>query len=153
MPDFKILNTNHTGMTVLDIDRTIAFFRDVLGFPVTEKTSHSCPLTEQITGVEGAAMDIAFVDLPGHKIELLQYHSPDDRKVSDLRACDAGFMHLALEVDDVDACLAAIRAGGFEALNPPASPSAGPRKGGKVVYTRNLDGIVLELQQSPKPQP
>ena len=27
---------------------------------------------------------------------------------------------------------------------------AGPRKGGKVVYTRDLDGIVLELQQTPK---
>jgi len=125
----------------------------VLGFPVTAKTRHSGTLTEQITGVPGAAMEIAFVDLPGHRIELLQYHSPEDRKTSDLRACDTGFMHLALEVDDVDACLAAIRAGGFEALNPPASPSAGPRKGGKVVYTRNLDGIVLELQQSPKPQP
>lgn len=149
MREFKIKATNHTGLTVSDIDRTLAFFHDVLGFEVTEKTRHSGRMTEQITGVPDAAMEIAFVELPGHRIELLQYLRPDNRRVSDLRPCDTGFAHLAFEVDDVDAVLEAIKAGGFEAVNPPASPETGPRKGGKVVYTRNPDGIVLELQQTP----
>ena len=34
MAAFKILRTNHTSFTVSDIDRTIAFFRDALGFSV-----------------------------------------------------------------------------------------------------------------------
>ena len=150
MGDFNITATNHTGLTVSDIDRSLAFFRDVLGFEVTAKTHHSGRMTEQITGVPDAEMEIAFVELPGHRIELLQYLQPDGRRVSDLRPCDTGFAHLAFEVDDVEAVLEAIKAGGFAAVNPPASPETGPRKGGKVVYTRNLDGIVLEFQQTPK---
>ena len=37
MPDFNILATNHTSFTVSNLDRTVAFFRDALGFEVTSK--------------------------------------------------------------------------------------------------------------------
>ena len=40
MRRFAILKTNHTGITVSDIDRSLAFFGDVLGFEVTEKVRH-----------------------------------------------------------------------------------------------------------------
>ena len=74
-----------------------------------------------------------------HQIELLQYLKPNDRQVSDLRPCDTGFVHLAFEVDYVDAVLEAIQVGGFAAINPPDSPEVGPRKGGKVrVSMRSL---------------
>ena len=149
MQKFKVLKTNHTGLTVSDIDRSLAFFHDVLGFDVTEKARHAGAPAERITGVPGAEMEIAFVEAPGHQIELMKYLKPDDRKVSELRPCDTGFAHLAFEVDDVDAVLEAIQTAGFVAVNPPEIPLAGPRKGGKVVYTRNLDGLVLEFQQSP----
>ena len=149
MRRFTILRTNHTGLTVSDIDRSLAFFRDVLGFEVTGKTRHAGAMVERITGVPGAEIEIAFVELPGHRIELLQYLKPDVRQISVLRPCDTGFVHLAFEVDDVNAVLNAVRAGGFAAINPPVSPDAGPRKGGKVVYTRDLDGIVLEFQETP----
>ena len=33
----KVLATNHTSFTVSDLDRSIAFFRDVLDFEVTSK--------------------------------------------------------------------------------------------------------------------
>jgi catechol 2,3-dioxygenase-like lactoylglutathione lyase family enzyme len=150
MADFNILKTNHTGLTVSDIDCSLAFYRDVFGFSVTDKVHHIGPAVENITGVEGAEVLIAFVDLPGHQIELIQYLAPEDRKLSALRACDTGFAHLAFEVDDVEAVLAAIRAGGFEPFNPPEVVPAGPRKGGKNVYTRDPDGVVLEFQQAPR---
>lgn len=150
MARFNILQTNHTGLTVSDIDRSLAFYRDVFGFPVTEKAHHTGEVVGQITGVPGAEVVIAFVELPGHRIELLQYLKPDDRRLSDLRNCDTGASHIAFEVDDLDGVLEAIKAGGFEAINPPVAVPAGPRKGGKTVYTRDPDGVVLEFQQAPK---
>ena len=150
MAGIEILRTNHTGLTVSDIDRSLAFYRDVLGFSVTEKVHHTGPSVEKITGVPGAELEIAFVDLPGHQIELIQYLAPADRRTSDLRCCDTGASHIAFEVADIDAVLEAIRAGGFEPLNPPETVPAGPRKGGKNVYTRDPDGVVLEFQQAPR---
>ena len=150
MANFKVLNTNHTGLTVSDIDRSLAFYRDVLGFETTDKVHHKSEIVGTLTGVEGAEIFIAFVNLPGHQIELLQYLKPNDRKLSDLRNCDTGASHIALQVDDIDAVVEAIKVGGFEAFSAPIVVPAGPRKGGKNVYTRDPDGVVIEFQMAPK---
>ena len=63
-------------------------------------------MASQITGVPGAEISLAVLKAPGHKIELLQYHAPEDRKrSSDLRPCDIGFVHVALTVDNLDAVM------------------------------------------------
>ena len=75
----KILDTNHTSFTVSDLDRSIAFFRDVLGFEVTSKASRAPEVIERVTGVKGARVMIAYVRGPGHSIELIEYSGPDNR--------------------------------------------------------------------------
>ncbi|MBW1785365.1 MAG: VOC family protein [Deltaproteobacteria bacterium] len=37
MRNFKALNTNHTSFTVSNLDRSVAFFRDALGFEIISK--------------------------------------------------------------------------------------------------------------------
>jgi catechol 2,3-dioxygenase-like lactoylglutathione lyase family enzyme len=138
----------HTGITCSDIDRTIAFYRDVLGFPVSEKHRVGGAFFEQVTGVQGAEIDIAFVDGPGHRLELLSYASPEDRRPSTLRPCDPGFLHLCFWVDDIEAVVEAVRPYGYEAVNPvPDRPGNGIRG----IYTRDPDGVVLELWELPPP--
>ena len=150
MANFTIQRTVHTGIAVADLERSKAFYRDVLGFPVTDTIHHSGKMVGDLMGVEEAEVDIAFVTLPGHEIELLQFSLPGGRKTSDLRPVDVGCKHIAFEVDDVGAVLDAIKAGGFEPVAPPQSPNAGPRKGGKIVYTRDPDGTFIEFMQMPK---
>jgi len=148
MPACRVLATNHTAFTVSDLDRALAFYSNVLGFSVSAKVRHSGAMAETVTGVPGAELDIAFVDTPGHKIELMQYLKPIDKRRSDLRPCDPGFTHIAFEVDNIDAIVAAVEAEGFRIISPPQTVLAGPRKGGKTVYTRDPDGIVIEFQQA-----
>ncbi len=152
MAPFRITATNHTGLTVSDIDRSIAFYRDVFGFAVSDKIFVKGPFFENVTGVPGVEMVVVYVSAPGHTIELLQYLKPDDRRLSDLKPCDTGFVHMSFQVDDLDAVVAAVRAGGFEPVGPPQTQTAGPRKGARAVYTRDPDGIVLEFQQPPPPE-
>jgi catechol 2,3-dioxygenase-like lactoylglutathione lyase family enzyme len=64
MSGFKVLATNHTSFTVSDLDRTLAFFRDGLGFEVTSKAPRDPALIQAITGVEGAELQIAYVRGP-----------------------------------------------------------------------------------------
>ena len=149
MAAIGIKRTNHTAFTVSDLDRAAAFFRDVLGFSITEKTRQKGEVVGRITGVPGAELDIAFAVAPGHMIELMQYITPVSGRSLDLRPCDPGFSHIAFEVDDIDAAVAAIEAAGYTAVSRPQVVPAGPRKGGKNVYTRGPDGIVIEFQEAP----
>lgn len=151
MSPARVLSVGHTGITVSDLDRSVAFYRDVLGFPATDKRHLGGELAEQVTGVPGAEIDIVFVSAPGHTIELLQYLEPGDRRRSDLRPCDAGSFHLCFMVDDIDRVVESARTAGFEPVGPTATVHGGPRAGLRAIYTRDPDGVLLEFMQEPTP--
>ena len=145
MSGFRITGTNHTRFTVSDLERALGLFRDGLGFEVTSKAPRDPKLTGRITGIPGAELLIAFVRAPGHSIELIEYKAPAQRGRVDARPCDAGFAHIAFDVDDVDAVLEAVRPHGVVPISPPVAIDQGPNKGRRVVYTRDPDGITIEF--------
>ena len=100
---FRIIAANHTGITVANLERSLSFWRDVLGFTLSHRTHHTGALASEVTGVPGAEILIAVLKAPGHKIELLEYLAPADRKHFAPRPCDVGSIHIALTVDDLDA--------------------------------------------------
>ena len=103
---FRIVSADHTGITVSNLERSLAFWRDVLGFELSHTAHQKGELAEEITGVEGAEIKLAVLKTPGgHKIELLEYLAPADRKRANLRPCDVGSVHVALLVEDLDAVL------------------------------------------------
>ena len=147
---FRILAANHTGITVTNLEESLAFWRDVLGFELSHRAHQKGVLAEQITGVPGAEILIAVVKAPGHKIELLEYRAPADRRQqNDLRPCDLGAVHVALLVDDVDAVLERIAASGWKAAGKPQTLTIGPNAGKRVVYVRDPDGTTIEFMQPP----
>src|SRR5947209_10332244 len=92
---FRILAADHTGITVSDLERSLEFWRDVLGFELSHRAHQKGELAEQITGVAGADILIAVVKAPGHKIELLEYRAPADLQHFRPRPCDVGSVHIA----------------------------------------------------------
>ena len=144
MTAFKIIATNHTSFTVSDLDRSLAFFRDALGFEVTSKGPRSPSLIQAITGVEGAEVLIAYVRGPGHSIELIQYIEPETRGVRP-RPCDTGFSHIAYDVDNIDAAIKAARDHSVEPIGPVVAIDQGPNRGSRVAYLRDPDGITIEF--------
>src|SRR5690349_7175664 len=107
-PPFKILGSDHTGITVTNLERSLAFWRDVLGFELSHRPHQTGSLASEITGVPGAEISIAVLKGYGHKIELLEYLAPDDRQQLRPRPCDVGSLHVAFVVDDLDAVLSGI---------------------------------------------
>jgi predicted enzyme related to lactoylglutathione lyase len=86
----------------------------------------------------------------GHKIELLEYLAPPDRrKLVDLRPCDVRSVHVALLVDDLDAALKSIAASGWKSAGKPQTLTTGPNAGKRVVYVRDPDGTTIEFMQPP----
>jgi len=146
---FRIIAADHTGITVSNLERSLAFWRDVLGFELSHRAHQTGDLAREITGVAGAEISIAVVKAPGHKIELLEYLAPPDRKQHvDFSPCDVGHVHVALTIDNLDAVLTAIAASGWKAAGKPQTLQTGPNVGKRVVYVRDPDGTTIEFMQA-----
>jgi glyoxylase I family protein len=148
---FRVIGADHTGITVSNLERSLAFWRDVLGFEFSHAAHQKGELAQEVTGVEGAEIKLAVLKTPGgHKIELLEYLAPVDRKRGNHRPCDVGFVHVALIVEDLDAALDRIAVSGWKTAGQPQILTKGPNAGKRVVYVRDPDGTTIELMQPAK---
>jgi glyoxylase I family protein len=144
----QILGADHTGITVSNLERSLAFWHDVLGLELSHTAHQKGELARQITGVEGAEIKLAVLKAPGgHKVELLEYFAPADRKRANLRPCDVGSVHVALLVNNLGSVLERIAVSGWEAAGKPQILKRGPNAGKRVVYVRDPDGTTIELMQ------
>src|SRR5947199_8628836 len=136
MRKFKVIAAHHTGITVSNLERSLEFWQNVLGFEFSHRAHQTSEMASEITGVAGAEIRLAVVKAPGgHKIELLEYLAPPDRKRHvDLRPCDVGSVHIAFTVDDLDAILQKIAVSGWKAAGKPQTLQSGPNAGKRVIY-------------------
>ena len=148
---FRITGADHTGITVSNLERSLAFWRDMMGCELSHTAHQKGELAREITGVEGAEIKLAVLKVPGgHKIELLEYLDPADRKRANLRPCDVGSAHVALLVHDLDAVLERIATSDWKIAGKPQTLQSGPNAGKRVVYVRDPDGTNIEFMQPPK---
>lgn len=84
----------------------------------------------------------------GHRIELLEYHSPANREVIKPRACDVGSVHIGLYVEDMDAALARVAEAGWMPVAEPQTVEEGERRGMRLIYVRGPDGVTIEFMQN-----
>src|SRR5207249_326920 len=147
---FRIIAADHTGITVTNLERSLAFWQRTLGFELSHRAHHKGALASEVTGVPGAEILIAVLKGYGHKIELLEYLAPADRKRIALRPCDVGSVHVAFTVDNLDAILNTIAASGWKAAGKQQTITAGPNTGKRVVYVRDPDGTTIEFMQVPR---
>ena len=145
----QVLATNHTSFTVSNLDRTLGFFSDVLGFKVTSKAPRAPQVIERITGVPGAQVMIAYVRGPSHSVELIEFSAPDNRATHRPRACDLGFCHIAYDVEGLDELIEKASAHNVFPEGEVITVDQGPNAGARIVYLRDPDGITFELIEKP----
>lgn len=143
----SVTAVGHTGITVSDMNKSVHFYRDILGFECSVPVHVGGDAVGEFTGVSGAQIDLVFVRAPGHMIELLHYSKPEKRETSRLRPCDNGILHFCFKVLDIDAMVAAMRTAGFEIIGRIQDVTEGPNAGARAVYTRDPDGVHIELIQ------
>ena len=151
MKAFTIVAADHTGVTVSNLEHSLSFWRDLLGFKLSHRAHQSGEMAQKITGVAGAELKLAVVRAPGgHKIELLEYLAPADRKKDvSLRPCDVGHVHVALTVENLDTILERIAACGWKSAGQPQTLTVGPNAGKRVIYVRDPDGTTIEFMEIP----
>jgi catechol 2,3-dioxygenase-like lactoylglutathione lyase family enzyme len=141
------------GLTVSDLDRSVAFFTEVLAFAKVSETEAWGDAYERLHGVFGARVRVARLRLGDEEIELTEYLAPRGRPIPpDARSHDRTFQHVAIIVSDMDAAYAALRrhkvthaSSGPQTLPPSIVAAAGIR----AFYFKDPDGHALEILQFP----
>lgn len=139
---------HHTCISVSDLKRSKAFYRDTLGLELVtvEQSEVSGDDRSDTLGVSRAQVELAIFRVGGTRLELIEYLTPKGRPY-DRRNNDVGTMHIAFQVDDIEVAYQSLLEQGVEFTGPPATIPAGPLEGWRWTYFIDPDGIALELIQ------
>lgn len=140
---------HHTGLAVSDLERSLHFYRDVLGFELAFAWNPREEYIRTLIGYPKADVHAAILRMPGSDLflELQEIRDVDGRSV-DTGTANPGVAHLAFYVDDCDGLYADLTAKGVSAVSEPVTPTIGPNKGGRAVYMLDPDGVRLEFVQT-----
>jgi lactoylglutathione lyase len=142
------LSANHVGVTVSSLERSMAFYRDLLGFHVSyERGEVTASYMPRLVGIPGARLKIAGLDIPGLHLDLIEYIEPKGGAMAGPTS-DVGNVHIGYTVDDLWAAYHYLAGAGVRFKSEPVSPTVGPNKGGWVVYFVDPDGVTLEMIQT-----
>lgn len=126
------------GLCVADLDRSVRFYRDGLGFREVARLDVTGDAAETLLQLSDLDLGAVFLERDGVRIELLHYRAPGHRGTGEPRPMNAlGLTHLSLRVDDLPATLAALEAAGGRVLRATRTERA--------VFVVDPDGIRIEL--------
>lgn len=133
---------HHVGVTVRDLDRTLAFYRDVLDFEVLTRFSVDGDAFERGVGVDGASASFAHLDGGDVRVELVEYDPAGDACGAD-RVNQTGAKHIGVGVDDLDSFDADLPAD-VETLSEPQTTASGT----KILFVRDPEGNLIEVLET-----
>lgn len=128
---------DHVAIIVRNLEQALAFYRDTLGIEPSE-----------VKEVPSEHVRIAFLPLggpAGSEIELIEPTTSDSSLTRFLEKRGEGLHHICLEVDDIDAALAEMRAQGAPVLDQQPRIAAEGRA--IFLHPKGTNGVLLELLQ------
>ena len=141
------------GITVADMNRAVAFYRDVLDFRKIDEHEVTGDAVEHLFGEFGVRLRVVRMRLGDEDIELMQFLAPRGRPDPvDSRSNDRWFQHVAIIVSDMDKAYARLREHNIEhaSSGPQRLPDWNPNAGGiSAFYFRDPEGNTLEILAFP----
>lgn len=138
-----IVGIHHVAISVPDLDRALAFYGDLFGFEVVQRSEFNgdFPQADRAIGLDKVAARMAMLRAPNAHIELWEYHNPppEDRTA---RPCDHGYPHMALQVRGITEEYERLKAGGMTFVGDPVDFGTS-----SAIYGRDPFGNVIELYE------
>jgi lactoylglutathione lyase len=145
-----IVGAHHTCYQVEDLDRSLAFYRDLLGFEQVWQRVNEEAYVREIVGQPDATLHQAMLRFPGsdHMLELIDYRGVP-RKAVDTTPVNPGTAHVCLLVSDFQEFYDKLVAAGVPSVSDgPVAVTSGPNEGRLAVYMIDPDGFRLELLEA-----
>lgn len=123
---------DHVELVTDEPARAVKFYTEVLGFRLRDR--------DRIPSTPMGPLDLAYLDLGGTTVELMSY--PEQAPSRPVPGERLGYRMMAIEVEDMDEALAALKAKGVEASWGPVKRASYAR-----AEIRDPDGNSIELRQ------
>jgi len=144
----SFLRLTHIGICVSDWERSLRFYRDVLGFTYRSELQVGGEPTDTLLQLENVTLRAIYLERDGTRIELLHYAAPGHRGDGAPRPMNQlGLTHLSLRVDNLSATMEALQHGGVHILDRTHIDI--PAFGAAAIFITDPDGTLIELVQSP----
>lgn len=128
------IRIDHVGIVVQDMDAALQTYRDAMGFRLLQRLTVSEHLVE-----------VAFLDAGNGTIELLAPTDSASGTARFLQTRGEGTHHICIEVEDINASLAALTAQGLRLIDE--KPRQGIHGLVAFVHPKAAHGTMIELLQ------
>lgn len=141
-----IRGIHHVAVSTADIERSLQFYRDLLGATVVFDAGwpEGTELADTVTRLKNSSCKQIMLLLGNAYIELFQYATPEPASLNpDRPVCDHGITHLCFDVTDLDSEYRRLKESGVDTHSEPQWVSDSV----KTLYARDPDGNVVEFQE------
>lgn len=138
-----IVGLHHVAISVNDFDKALAFYTNALGFDIVQQTTFANDaLANKTIGLDDITAQMAMLKAPNAFLELWEYSNPQPEDLRS-RACDYGYPHFALQVDDIETEYQRLQTHGMEFVGDVVrfGDSA------SAIYGRDPCGNIIELYE------
>ena len=132
----SVVRIHHTGMVVRSLQDAYGFYRDALSLRLVKEAV-----------MEDQGVKAALFDIGNSFIELLEPIDPDFGIARFLETRGEGLHHVCLEVADINASLADLKAKNIELIDE--EPREGLTGDIAFIHPRGLHGVLVELVHGP----
>ncbi len=144
-----IRKSHHHSFTVSDMDRSLRFYRDLLGLELIQDAMRAnLESYDQIVGYKNVDLRIVILrEREGDFIlELIQYRNPPG-KTREMENFYIGASHVCFLVDDIEVEYKRLSAAGVGFISPPVEIVREGKLVGRALYLLDPDGITVEMDQ------
>ena len=137
-----VVGFRHVGIITEDIDKSLLFYRDILGLEVIQEFEDSSDYINEITNLKNAtAHFIKLKMVDGTVLELLEYPTHKTEPYN-LSIINVGLPHIALRVEDADSTYQHLVSNNVTVLSKPVLSSEGIAK---VFFCLDPDKVRVEI--------
>ena len=139
-----VKSVNHISFTVSNLERSVEFYRNLLGLEVVDVSERDRGFSERVTGIKNAQLKIAYLNAGNCSVELVQYLFPKGNKV-DTETCNVGSAHVCFNVNNFLELTEKLRKGNINFTGSPCIIPIGPNKARMVLYFKDPDDNNIEI--------
>ncbi len=134
----KTTKLDHIGIAVKDLEKSLAFYEDVLGIKCAGKET-----------VEEQKVRVAFLPIGDTEVELLESTDPEGPIAKFIDKKGEGIQHMAYRVDNIEKAIASMKEKGIRMIDEKPRYGAG---GAKIAFChpKDTNGVLIELSEREK---
>ena len=135
---------DHTAISVMDVERSRAFYTEMLGFHVGGTSLNTGPEQDRLDGLPDCKVDVVALQPSAARtphVELLHYRTPPGRTLAaEVKANDVASTRQIHKVDDLGGLVGRLEAAGVPFVSPGIVTL---KNGGKAAAVRDPDGHMI----------